>query len=75
MFTKGQVVRGVKCGRFVVVSTKPGTAAGEVVTVREIGPQGQVSRSTMRFPSSMLVADSEPWAYKPQSWVPGGIAR
>ena len=57
-FKKGQIVKGVVCGRFVVVKCEVNEKIGtEVVTVNEIGPQGQVSTKKMRFPVSILVAE------------------
>jgi len=57
-FTKGQIVRGVVTGRFVVVSTTWSDAVGEViVTVKHMSECGMVARSTMRFPASVLKAE------------------
>ena len=58
VFTKGQVVRGVVTGRFVVVKTEFSHVVGEtIVTVKQIGPNGEIARSTMRFVASILVAE------------------
>ena len=57
-FAKNQIVRGVVTGRFVVVSAKIREADNcEVVTVKQISPEGLVSKSTMRFPADSLVAE------------------
>lgn len=58
VFTKGQVVRGVVTGRFVVVKTEFSHAVGEtIVTVKQMSECGMVARSTMRFPASILKAE------------------
>lgn len=58
MFAPKTIVRGVVCGRFVVVKSEPSTVAGgAIVTVKEIGPNGQVSSRKMRFPADILVAE------------------
>ncbi|CAB4177841.1 hypothetical protein UFOVP1004_27 [uncultured Caudovirales phage] len=57
MFATGQKVRGVVCGSFVVVKSKRSDITGSViVTVREIGPCGEVSRNKMNFISDVLVS-------------------
>jgi hypothetical protein len=57
-FAKNQIVRGVAAGRFVVVSSKIREADScEVVTVKQISPEGFVSSSTMRLPADCLVAE------------------
>ena len=57
-FAKNQIVRGVVVGRFVVVSSKIREVDNcEVVTVKEISPEGLVGKSTMRFPADVLVAE------------------
>ena len=56
-FTKGQTVRGKVCGLFKVVKVEWSEVMGQhIVTVNEIGPQGQISRSKMRFTEDILVA-------------------
>ena len=56
-FAKGQQVRGVVAGKFVVVKCEVRKVDGiEVVTVRQISPEGFVSSSTMKFPADVLVA-------------------
>jgi hypothetical protein len=56
-FTKGQVVVGKVTGKFVVVKCEFSTAHGsEVVTVNEVSPDGNVSKSKMKFPADVLVA-------------------
>jgi hypothetical protein len=56
-FTKGQQVRGVVTGKFVVVKCEVRKADGvEVVTVKQVSPEGFVSSSTMKFPADVLVA-------------------
>jgi hypothetical protein len=56
-FAPKQLVRGRVCGRFQVVKSHVSKTGTEVVTVREIGPQGQLASSVMRFPASILVAE------------------
>ena len=56
-FAKDQVVKGKVCGKFVVVKCEFSELHGsEVVTVREISPEGFIANSKMRFPADMLEA-------------------
>jgi len=56
-FTKNQTVRGKVSGRFVVVKSEVKPHVGEVLTVKEISPEGYVSTKTMRFPAEMMIAE------------------
>lgn len=57
-FTKGQVVKGKVAGKFVVVKCEFSKAhSSEVVTVNQVSPEGFVSKSKMKFPVEMLVAE------------------
>ena len=57
-FTKGQVVCGKVTGKFVVVKCEFSKVHGsEVVTVNQVSPEGWVSKSKMKFPVEMLVAE------------------
>jgi hypothetical protein len=56
-FTKGQQVRGVVTGKFIVVKCHIRDIDGvEIVTVKQVSPEGFVSSSTMKFPADVLVA-------------------
>ena len=57
-FTKGQTVRGKVAGKFVVVKCEFSKVHGnEIVTVNQVSPEGLVSRSKMKFPVDVLVAE------------------
>jgi hypothetical protein len=57
-FTKGQTVRGKVVGKFIVVKCEIRTVDGtEVVTVNQVSPEGLVSKSKLRFPADVLVAE------------------
>lgn len=58
MFNVNQIVRGKVVGRFQVVKVETRKADGvEIVTVREISPEGYVSKSKMKFPAELLAAE------------------
>jgi hypothetical protein len=55
-FSNGQSVRGVVYGKFVVLKSERSKLDGkEIVTCREIGPQGQQG-CKVRLPVDILVA-------------------
>lgn len=57
-FTKGQIVKGKVAGKFVVVKCEFSKVHNsEVVTVNQISSEGLVSRSKMKFPVDVLVAE------------------
>ena len=57
-FTKGQVVKGKVAGKFIVVKCEMSKIHGsEIVTVNQVSPEGLVSKSKMKFPVEMLVAE------------------
>jgi hypothetical protein len=57
-FTKGQVVKGKVAGKFIVVKCETSKIHGsEIVTVNQVSPEGLVSKSKMKFPVEMLVAE------------------
>lgn len=56
-FQAGQVVRGNVCGRFIVIKVETKQHVGEVLTVKELGPNGEQSTQKMRFPAEMMYAE------------------
>lgn len=57
-FSKNDRVRGVVCGRFVVVDVVPSKVdGGPIVLVRELGPANEIGRKVMRFPANILRLD------------------
>jgi hypothetical protein len=55
-FSVGQSVRGVVYGNFIVLKSERSKIDGkEIVTCREIGPQGQQG-CKVRLPADILVA-------------------
>lgn len=57
-FSKNDRVRGVVCGRFVVVDVKVTKDGREVVSVRELGPANEIGSKVMRFPADILRFDN-----------------
>lgn len=58
-FTPGQIVRGAKCGKFVVVSCYVRSADNcEVAVVKEIyEPTGDINPHSIKLPTEVLVAE------------------
>ena len=56
-FKKGQIVYGKVLGKFIVVKSEMSSVIGEILTVKEIGPNGEQSATKMRFPAEMMKSE------------------
>lgn len=56
-FQKGQIVYGKVIGKFIVIKTEFSPVIGEILTVKELGPNDEQSTNRMRFPADMMKSE------------------